>query len=176
MRIFYSISLAILTLLSWVEGLHLCRQYIRSVENQMGALSHVEQVLINRYASVLQQGSTVKVVDPTFSGRQGYIYPGDFVLQSEVEGDTTHFIIEPSAETTTGYMIAHLPDLPGEYPQAAALGDFFPWYTAIGNAGITSKTTFEFVCQNYPPYRFSPTLSDRDCPVQPPEPGWSLFS
>lgn len=158
-----------LTLLSWMEGLHLCRQYIRSVENQMEALSLVEQVLTERYASVLQQGSMVKAVDSSFSGRQGYIYPGDFVLQSDIEGDTTHFIIESSTDSSTEHIVVHPPNTQGEYPPSAALGDFFPWYTALGDKDITSKTAFESVHQNYPPYRFFLSLSYRDCPVQPPE-------
>jgi len=171
MRIFYSISLAALTLVSWMEGLHLCRQYIREVENQMEAISFVEQVLAQRYASGLQQGSTVKEVDSSFSGRQGYIYPGDFVLQSEIEGDTAHFIIESSTDSQTDYTFVQSPNTQNEYPPHTALEDFFPWYTAIWDAHITSKTAFELVSQSYPPYRFFPTSSAEDCPVQPPEIG-----
>lgn len=171
MQIFYSISLAALTLLSWLEGLYLCRQYIREVEHQMEAISFVEQALAERYASVLQQGSTVKVVESSFRGRQGYIYPGDFVLESEIEGDTAHFIIESSTGSPTDYTVVQSQNTQNEYPRHTALEDFFPWYTAVWDKDITSKTVFELDSQSYPPYRFFPASSAGDCPLQPPEIG-----
>lgn len=176
MRILFSISLAILTLLSWMEGLHHCHRHIQMVENQMEAQSYVEQMLADRYSSVLQQGSTVKVVDSTYTGRQGYIYPGDFVYHAEIEGDTAHFIIESSEESTTTYTVAHLPASHKEYPPHTALEDFFSWYMAVVEIPLLSKHHCEFLFANYPPYQFILTLPAGERPVQPPETAPYLYA
>lgn len=168
MRVSFSILFVFLVLSGWVEGFRFCFQQGCGADSS-AEINSVEQALTAKLEKEFLHGNVVKMVDKTFNGRRGWAYPGDFVYQAEIEGDTAYFILQESPGEEENYSIVHLPGSQKETPVRTAQQDFSHWYifetdrmpasgamTIAGNAG-------------WPPFCLRYNSATEACDVPPPE-------
>jgi len=153
MRLTASVLLLLLFLSGWMEGFHFCSRYSKDVKHfyQMNA---AEKALEAKLESEWVDGNVVRIVDKTFNGRRGWVYPGDFVYSAEVEGDTAYFILQEAPDEEDGYRVVHMPDSKRELPNRVSLQDFFHWYISTATTTSPGVPVSDDASGAWPPYAF----------------------
>jgi hypothetical protein len=168
MRLSCSILLIGLVLSGWVEGFRFCFQQGCQADHSYD-MSRVEQALTEKLEKEFLEGNVVKMVDKTFNGRRGWAYPGDFVYQAEIEGDTAYFILQQSPEEEESYSIVHLPGSQKEMPVRTASQDVSHWYIFELDRVPASAVSMNNGTAAWPPLCLRYNSATEACDAPPPE-------
>lgn len=168
MRLTFSISLVVLILFGWVEGFRFCFQPGASTDGAY-EMSSQEQALTEKLEKEFIEGNVVKMVDKNFNGRRGWAYPGDFVYQAEIEGDTAYFILQESSGEEETYSIVHLPGSHKETPVRTASQDFSHWYIFETDRAPASIVSLNDNNAGWPPFCLQYNSATEECDAPPPE-------
>jgi len=114
MRPLIAFALFGLVAANWLHDFTFCRQL--AIERDLQELLS-ESLLTRSLEYALHKDQTIKIVEPAFNGRRGWVYPGDFVYYAEIQGNTTRFIVKNDADDPTEkWHVVHLPESSDQTP------------------------------------------------------------